>query len=268
VLRLLSAVLERDVRLVGAVLVGSVAAGTADEESDLDVLAIIGDEHNPDRVYEDWADEVVRHLPVVHRSRTPFARANRLHAFLLAPSGGEPGVASGGLLEVDLTMVPLGELRARNDRWQVLFDRSHRVAERMTPAAVPASKPLQAQAWLIDAAAFRVLECRKALRRKRAWHAALALHELRDLTLRLACLARFPGAASRVSVHRLIDDLPSDLLAAMAETEAPVSLLALEASLRRATGIMLDEARSFCLEAGVDYPETLARALLVHVSAN
>ena len=118
---------------------------------------------------------------------------------------------------------------------------------------------------LFDAAVHRVLECRKALRRGRVWYAALALHELQDLTLRLACLARFEEARRSVSAQRLVDGLPPALLAALAATAVPPDRGALTGALRRATALMLGEARALHRRAGAVFPEAFAATLLAQL---
>jgi hypothetical protein len=254
--RLLEA-LREDERLAGAVLVGSGAVGFLDAESDLDVVAAVAGGHDADAVYREWGPRLDACLPVAHRARAgPFQLAHRLHGVLLD--------AGGPLLELDLSFAPVAELRATRSRWRVLFDRTGGVQARM---ALPLREPpaLGDSLPLFDAAVHRVRECRTALRRGRVWYAALALHELQELTLRLACLARFEDARRLVSAQRLVDDLPPDLLAALAATAVPPEREAVTEALRRATGLMLQEARALHGRAGAAFPETFAGALLAQL---
>jgi hypothetical protein len=249
--------LEEDGRLAGAVLVGSGAAGFADAESDLDVVAAVAAGHDAETVYREWGPRLDSRLPVAHRARAgPFQLAHRLHGVLLD--------AGGPLLELDLSFAPVAALRATRPRWKVLFDRAGEVQARME-LPLPAPPPLADSLPLFDAAVHRVLECRKALRRGRVWYAALALHELQDLTLRLACLARFEEARRLLSAQRLVDDLPPDLLAALAATAVPPERGAVTEALRRATALLLEEARALHRRARAPFPEAFAAALLAQL---
>jgi predicted nucleotidyltransferase len=202
-------VLREDKRLAGAVLVGSGAVGFLDAESDLDVVVAVANGHDATTVYQEWGLRLEARLPVVYRARAgPFQLAHRLYSVLLD--------ADGPLLELDLSFVSVGELRATRPHWRVLFDSSGDVHARM---AIPLREAPAAEASLplFDAAVHRVLECRKALRRGRIWYAALVLHEVQELTLRLACLVRFEDTQRFISVQRFVDDLPPDLLNAANE---------------------------------------------------
>jgi hypothetical protein len=259
------AALREDERIVGAVLVGSGAFGFRDEESDLDVIAVVGREHDATAVYQEWGPRLDRRLPMFYRARpSPFHLANRLYGTLLD--------AAGQLLELDLSFTPIDELHASGEHWRVLFDRTTgrdaddagEVQARMA-AGLPKLPPLDASLSLLDAACHRIRECRKALRRGQVWYAALALHELQELTLRLACLTRFEDARRRVSTQRLVDDLPTDLLAAVAITAVPVERAALAGALRQLAPVAFDEARALYRQAGEPFPEHLAAALLAQL---
>ncbi len=254
--RLLGALREDD-RLAGAVLVGSGAIGFLDAESDLDVVAAVARGHDATTVYREWGSRLEARLPVVHRARAgPFQVAHRLYGVLLD--------ANGLLLELDLSFAPLGELRATRPRWRVLFDPTGEVHARMA-VPLPESPPLRDALPVFDAAVHRVLECRKALRRGRVWYAALVLHELQELVLRLACLVRFEDARRSVSAQRFVDDLPPELLAALAATAAAPERAALTAALRQTTALLLQEARALHGQAGAVFPEAFAGTLLAEL---
>lgn len=242
--------LQEDVRLAGTVLVGSGAIGFLDDESDIDVVAVVDSGHDALAVFEDWALKVPRLFPVLHRSQTPFSLSHRLHGFLLE-----------GLLELDLSFIAISELRALHDRWQVLLDWTGSVHERMAASALPSDPDLEAYRWLFDAACYRVLQCRKALRRGQLWRAATSLDELRQMTFQIACLVHFGNTA----VHRHVDDLPVDFLSGMTQTVAPVDHGSLTIALRSATLAMLDQAKELYSRLDVSYPECLAHALVDHL---
>jgi hypothetical protein len=258
------AALRDDARLAGAVLVGSGACGFRDEYSDLDVVAVVGREHDASAVYQDWGPRLEQRLPVIYRAPAgPFQLAHRLHVALLD--------AGGHLLELDLSFAPIDDLCATREHWKVLFDRTAgpddggEVHARMA-APLPELAPLSGSLLSFDTACGRVWECHKALRRGRIWQAALALHELQELTLRIACLGRFEDARRHVSAQRLADDLPPALLAAVAATVVPVERDALAGALRQLAPIMFDEARALYRRAGEPFPERLATALLAELA--
>jgi hypothetical protein len=67
--------LQEDERITAAVLVGSGAVGFSDEESDLDVAAVIGGAHDAAAVYQDWEHRLQeRILRVAARVRFEPAR--------------------------------------------------------------------------------------------------------------------------------------------------------------------------------------------------
>lgn len=254
--------LRADDRLAAAVLVGSGAFGFRDEESDLDVVAAVGAEYDAGDLYREWASRLAEMLPLVYRARPcAFQLTHRLHNTLLD--------AGGALLELDLSFTPLANLRATSEHWRVLFDRTptgeahHRMAAPLPPSAMAEALPL------MDAACYRVLECRKALRRGRVWQAALVLHELLELVLRIAVVARCDEADDawrRANHQRLVDDLPGALLEEVARTLAPVEHVALAAALGRATGVLLDEARRLYRWTGEPFPDRFAEALASHTA--
>jgi predicted nucleotidyltransferase len=254
--RLLDA-LREDGRLAGVVLVGSGAAGFHDEESDLDVVVAVADGHDATAVYQEWGSRLEQRLPVLYRARQgPFQLANRLHGLLLD--------AGGPLLELDLSFAPVAEVRALRPQWKVLFDRTGDVRARMA-APPPPPPPLAASLQLFDQACHGLLQGRKALRRGRVWYAALMLQEVQERTLRLACRVRFPEARGYEGAERFVDDLPADLLAALAATAVPVERAALTRALRRAATVLLAEARALYRQAGAAFPEAFATALLRHL---
>lgn len=251
--------LREDGRIVAAVLVGSGAFGFRDEEADLDLVAAVGMGHDAAAVYQDWAARVGEVLPVVYLAWPPgpFQRAHRLHNALLD--------AGGALLELDLSFAPLSDLRATREHWRVLFDRTGEAQERMA-VPLPPLPPLEESLPLVSAACHRVLECRKALRRGRLWQAALVLHELQELTLHIAVQSRFDDERRRTNHQRLVDDLPTALLEEVAGTFAPAEREALAAALRRATRVMLSEARALYRRTGDPFPNQFARMLSAQVA--
>lgn len=238
--------LQADERMVGAVLVGSGAIGFQDDESDIDVVAVVGPAHDTGAVYEQWPRIIAREFPVLHTFQSPFSIRNRLHGFLLD-----------AFLELDLSFIDLAELRATHDRWRVLFDRTGSVQERMAASHLPRTDVETEYRWAFDAACFRVIHCHKALRRGQIWEAASLLDELRGLVFKLACLERF-GVAN---AERLIDQLPAALFHETSRTIVSPERQAVADALRRATRAMLAQAHALDRRLGLDRAERAARWL-------
>jgi predicted nucleotidyltransferase len=236
--------LQADERLAGAVLVGSGAVGFQDDESDIDIVAVVGLDHDVAVAYAQRPAMIAGLFPVLHQFESPFSSRNRLHGFLLD-----------GFLELDLSFIALAELRATRDRWRVLFDRTGDVLERMAAPQESVIVDVTGEyRWAFDVACFSIMQCHKALYREQRWEALGLLSEVRGRIFALACLDRF-GAPS---IHRRIDQLPPDLLAALERTVVPPERRALGDALRQATQVLLEQARALDGRLGLDRAERTA----------
>jgi predicted nucleotidyltransferase len=248
VFRSLLRALEEDERLSGAVLIGSGAVGFTDQDSDIDLVAVVSRAEDLARTHEDWGRKVPGLFPVLYHSRTPFTVRNHLHAFVLE-----------GFLGLDLSFVSLAELEVRWDRGRMVFDRTGEVRRRTEGREMPPARP-EDELWLLNAACHRVLECRKSLRRGELWRANMTLNELRDFTFQITGLAVLRSARQR---H--VDSLPADFLRLMSRTVAPVERTEMAEALRVLTPEMLRPARELYSRAGARFPERFAEALLEHL---
>src|SRR5262245_3694624 len=117
--RLLASLIERargDERIGAAALVGSLAGGTEDAFSDIDLTFGVAAEARLEDVVEDWT----RHL--VEREGAGAlcdleARCTRYRVFL-----------RGDCLQIDLSFTPGGEVRKASPRFVPLFGRFHEAA--------------------------------------------------------------------------------------------------------------------------------------------
>lgn len=190
------ALLDADPRVDGLVLIGSGAVGFRDELSDVDLIAAVAPGLDAAEVGDELARRLAESLPLYRYAQTPPARARGIHVFLLT-----------GHLELDLSFIATSELRALDERWRIVFDRTGDVTRRM-------SLPRPAGPDRREQARFRFLGgCGslwfglKALRRGDLLLAIDRLGQVRQHATALACLEHFgsdDAAAARA------DELPAD----------------------------------------------------------
>lgn len=241
--------LTHDDRVAAVGLIGSGADGFIDDLSDIDLLVVVHQEEEVERVHADWAQTVHELFPVLHHPQTPFTEANQLNIFILD-----------GLLELDMSFVAVSRLQIHRDRGRIMVDRSGTVRERLAHAEPPAMQ-VEDHLWVLDQACHRVMECRKALHRGKLWQASLVLDELRSFTVQLASLVRFGSKRQRDA-----DGLPDAFLAMLSVTIVPVESQQLHAALGLLTPMMLDQAEQLYARAGAEFPHRFASALLAAVS--
>jgi predicted nucleotidyltransferase len=166
----LVALFDDDLRIEAVFLVGSLAAGSDDRWSDIDLeVAVRGSAHE---LADEWAQQMYAELPVVHHYETTFG-TSVLRGFLL-----------GNLLEVDLSFISATDLSI----WppvRLLFDRSGVGAKTLAePAEWTSEAPDYAGAS--GFAWHDVFHACIAVRRGRLWQALWYLERVRNRTLRLA----------------------------------------------------------------------------------
>jgi len=182
--RTLETVMRADARIVGLVMIGSGASGFRDELSDVDLMAVVSAELDAVEVGDALARDLASQLPLYRHVQTPPARARGIHVFLLE-----------GHLELDLSFVSIGELRATSERFRILFDRDGGVAQRMSlpPSPGPARGEQARFRYLAGSGAlwFGL----KALSRGEYLLATERLGELRAHVMALACIERLGSDA-------------------------------------------------------------------------
>jgi hypothetical protein len=200
-----------DARITGAALTGSLALGTEDRWSDIDLAFGIAGEADQDQLVADWTDRMFREHGAVHH--VDLRLGNILfRVFLLAST-----------LQVDLAFWAAADFGAIGPTFRLLFGTAK---HRPLPPA-PAASELIGMGWLY------ALHARSSIARGRAWQAEYMLSGVRDHVLALACLRHGLPA-----VHgRGIDRLPPEVTAAV--TGALVRSLD-TAELRRAFGVVMD----------------------------
>jgi hypothetical protein len=204
---------EEDERVVAGAAVGSLAAGSGDRFSDLDLTFAVADDANVADVLGDWtgtlaAEHEAEHLVDVGRGPT-------IYRVFLLPSA----------LQFDLSLTPAAEFRPAGPRFRLLFGDTAAGDEAWPEPPAPGD--------LFGWGVIYALHARACIERGRVWQAEHYVGAVRDRALSLACLHEgLPAVQARG-----YDDLPADVLARYAGThigslEADELRRALAASVR------------------------------------
>lgn len=214
---------ERDDRIAGAALLGSVARGEEDRWSDIDLALRLVSTAELEMVADAWTalvaetDQIVDHLDI--------RASGALYRVLLL----------GSSLQIDLSFWPQDQPLADGAPVQVLFGE--------VPVG-PAVPPRPADDGRDSMAAVRMgwlyaLHARSALGRGRVWQALWMLESIRNVVVELYC--------SRLDLPawegRGVDGLPAELLAGLTSSvPVLVELDTLWASLKALVVLLLSEA--------------------------
>lgn len=210
---------EADERAVAGAAVGSLAVGTGDRYSDLDLTFAIADGESVTDLLADWTHTLAGELDAVVLVDLE-AGPTIYRVFLLADA-----------LQFDLSLTPAAEFRPAGPRFRLLFGKTAPgEAEPRPPSAgslfirTPPVAP-DIFGWGVIYA----LHARSCIERGRVWQAEHYVDAVRDHGLSLACLRRGLVAVQA----RGYDDLPPEAQAAFEGTH----VASLEADeLRRALG--------------------------------
>jgi hypothetical protein len=220
---------ENDERVVAGAAVGSLAVGSGDRFSDLDLTFGIADGVPVTRVLDDWNRTLIEELdaiPIADLEAGP-----TLYRVFLLPDA----------LQFDLSMTPATEFCPAGPRFQLLFGE--------TAADKPEGHP-RWQAGLFhptplvagDVFGWGVIyamHARACIERGRVWQAEHYVGAVRDHALSLACLRRGLAAAQA----RGYDELPPETLTDFDRTHvASLEPDALRSALVASTHALLDEA--------------------------
>jgi predicted nucleotidyltransferase len=216
--RLLAA-LEADDRLAGVLIVGSGATGFDDEYSDLDLVVVVADGHDPETVWQEWRDPIARLLPVVRCGDVRYGPGSYLWVVLLE-----------GLLELDVGFVCFATLAARRARWKVAFDRSGRIEEAMRRSWQERPVPDVRAAHLraVDSIWHYLLRAVAGVKRGQPWAAVHELEQVRSAAIRLGALRLGLENKHCREVHEMPPDFLADLEQTLPRTtDAPELLRAI-----------------------------------------
>lgn len=183
-----------DRQIIGAALVGSVATGTEDAWSDIDLALQIGRDVDPSAVADRWTDQFYDQHGAVHHVDV-VASGVLYRVFLLKSS-----------LQVDVSFWPEEQFRATEPGFTLLFGSP----QPATDSGKMDSSYAIGMAWLY------ALHARSAIARGRTWRAVMMLDHLRDQILVLCCLR------VGLSPHhgRGADRLSAEILGSLARARA------------------------------------------------
>jgi hypothetical protein len=196
---------EKDDRVVAGAAVGSLAAGSGDEFSDLDLTFAVADQVPTGAVLEDWTRRLGADVDAVHL--VDLERSPTIYRVFLLPDA----------LQFDLSLTPASHFRPAGPRFRLLFGKTAADdAGASTPARaanlfIPTpAVPGDVFGWGVVYA----LHARACIERGRVWQAEHYVGGVRDHALSLACLS-----AGRPAVHaRGYDELPAETLARFDKT--------------------------------------------------
>ena len=190
---------EQDERVVAAAAVGSLAVGSGDRFSDLDLTFAIADGASVAGVLEDWTHTLAEEHDAVRI--VDLEVASTIYRVFLLP----------GALQFDLSLTPARDFRPAGPRFQLLLGAT--AAEEPGASARPAgalSIPTPAVAGdIFGWAVIYALHARACIERGRVWQAEHYVGAVRDHGLALACLTHGIVAVQA----RGYDDLPPETLA-------------------------------------------------------
>ena len=241
--------LQADLRIGGALLVGSGAHGFKDEFSDIDLAVVVSEKQDVLTVFKDW-DVIIRELLPVLWS----------FADIRGPEVGLYGFLLEDFLEVDISFQPLSMLTARSPNWKVLFDRTGQIEERLHASEGENLEPDLETLYTrrLDSIWHYVTNTAVSIKRGHLWRARHYLEEIRNRTIELKGLGE-NGQALPIGG---VDHLPADWLAVL-EGTIPMQLTCdeLVRALHAATDSFFEVAEEIDKANGSTQSKTLREAM-------
>jgi hypothetical protein len=199
---------QSDPRVIAGALTGSMAFGSGDEWSDIDVAFGIAKGITPEAVLDDWTHVLVREWGVL--DHFDVRSGSSVYRVFLLPSG----------LEVDVGVTPAEDFGARGPNFRALFGPTQQLEA--TPQ--PSGSSLIGLSW------HHVLHARASIERHKLWQAEYWISAIRDHTLALACLRLGEIAREGRGIDRLspavTDPLADALVRSLDEPELRRALAA------------------------------------------
>jgi hypothetical protein len=155
-----------DSRVTGGALTGSMAFGSGDKWSDIDVAFGIAGGITPETVLDDWMQVLDREFSVLNHF--DLRSGSSVYRVFLLLSG----------LEVDVAVTPGEDFGARGPHFRALFGATRELQNTLQPST----------SSLIGLGWHHVLHARSSIERNKPWQAEYWISGIRDHTLALACL--------------------------------------------------------------------------------
>ena len=195
---------EEDERVVAGAAVGSLAVGSGDRFSDLDLAFGIADGVPLASVLDDWSRTLASELDAVQLA--DLQAGPTIYRVFLLPDA----------LQFDLSMTPATTFRPAGPKFQLLFGETAAEEPEASPQS-PGSLFIPTPAVAGDIFGWGViyaLHARACIERGRGWQAEHYVDTVRDHALSLACLQRgLPAVQARG-----YDELPPETLAGFDRT--------------------------------------------------
>jgi hypothetical protein len=235
---------EEDERVVAGAAVGSLAVGSGDRFSDLDLTFGIADGVPVANVLDGWTRTLAEELGAVQLA--DLEAGPTIYRVFLLPDA----------LQFDLSMTPAAEFRPAGPKFQLLFGETaaeEPEVRRRSPGSLFIPTPSLA-GDIFGWAVIYALHARACIERGRVWQAEHYVDAVRDHALSLACLQRgLPAVQARG-----YDDLPPEALAGFDPTHVgSVEPDALRRALAASARALLDEAA----DAGLPDVDVVAERL-------
>ena len=234
-----------DERVVAGAAVGSLAVGTGDRFSDLDLTFAIAERVPVADVLDDWTRTLVEELDAVRL--VDLTAGPTVYRVFLLPDA----------LQFDLSMTPAAEFRPAGPRFQLLFGETA-PGEPEVRARPPGGLFVPTPAVAADILGWGViyaLHARACIERGRVWQAEHYVGAVRDHALALACLRR---GLTPVQA-RAHDDLPPEILARLDDSHVgSLESDALHGALAASVRALLDEAEGADVQDAYVVAERLA----------
>ena len=172
-----------DHRITGGAFTGSMAFGSGDRWSDIDIAFGITDGISLETVLHDWTQVLDREFSVI--DHFDLRSDSSIYRVFLLQSG----------LEVDVALTPGEDFGARGPQFHVLFGSIKKLQDTPQPSA----------SSFIGLGWHHVLHSRSSIERNKPWQAEYWISGIRDHTIALACL-RF---GENAYYGRGVDNLPA-----------------------------------------------------------
>jgi hypothetical protein len=235
---------DEDDRVVAGAAVGSLAVGTGDRFSDLDLTFGIADHVPIADVLEEWTRTLVDEDEAVHL--VDLGAGPTIYRVFLLPDA----------LQFDLSMTPAAQFRPAGPKFQLLFGETAPDEDAPKPRRAgnlfisTPSIPKDLFGWGVIYA----LHARACIERGRLWQAEHYVDSLRDHALSLACLREGVIAVQA----RGYDDLSAETLAQFDKTHVgTLAPDALRAALAASARALMREAE----QAQLPHANTVAERL-------
>jgi hypothetical protein len=219
---------EEDERVVAGAAVGSLAVGSGDRFSDLDLTFAIADDLPVAGILDAWTRTLTDELDAIRL--VDLEAGPTIYRVFLLPDA----------LQFDLSMTPAAEFRAAGPRFELLFGETAAGEAPVRPQS-QGSLFIRTPPVAVDIFGWGViyaLHARACVERGRVWQAEHYVGAVRDHALSVACLHRGLTAVQA----RGYDELPPETLVGFDGTHVPsVEPDALRTALAAATLALLDE---------------------------